>query len=73
MLPADRRLTLVAYSAGSIKNAYIQPVSVADSLPEMAVFLEPDHYVPLPLEAPYRAAVAAVPRRWRNELERPPG
>ena len=69
-LPPDQPLTLVAYAAGLVKKAYIEPVAVGDALPDMPVFLEPDIYVPVPLEATYRAAFDAVPRRWREELEK---
>ena len=68
-LPADKPLTLVAYSAGEVKTAYIEPVAVGDVLPEMPLFLEPDVYVPLPLEATYQTAWGGVPGRWRRVLE----
>jgi hypothetical protein len=68
-LPADKRLTLVSYSAGSVKRAYIEPVSVGSSLPQMPLFLEPESYVPAPLDATYQAAFQAMPTRWRRELE----
>lgn len=38
-------------------------------MPDMPLFLEPDRYVPVPLEATYRAAFEAVPRRWQQELD----
>ena len=44
-LPADKPLTLAAYSAGAVKAAYVEPVAVGDVLPEMPVFLDPDRYV----------------------------
>jgi hypothetical protein len=69
-LPPDQPLTLVAYAAGLVKTAYIEPVAVGEVLPDMPLFLEPDLYVLVPLEATYRAAFDAVPRRWREELER---
>lgn len=70
-LPPDKPLTLAAYAVGEVRTAYIEPVAVGDTLPEMPLFLEPDLYVPVPLEATYRAAFGAVPRRWRDELEPP--
>ena len=59
---------LVSYSAGYVKRAFIEPVAVADELPPMPLFLEAEVYVPVPLEATYRAAFAAVPKRWQEEL-----
>jgi hypothetical protein len=68
-LPADKPLTLVSYAFAQAKEAYLEPVAVGDVLPEMPLFLEPDRYVLVPLEATYRAAFDAVPRRWRTVLE----
>jgi hypothetical protein len=70
-LPADKPLTLVAYSAGYVKSAYIDPVAVGETLPVMPLFLEPERYVPVPLEPTYQAAWEAVPQRWRDVLEPP--
>jgi hypothetical protein len=71
-LPSDKPLTLVSYSAGYVKRAFIEPVAVGDELPPMPLFLEAEVYVPVPLEATYRAAFDAVPKRWREELAPPP-
>jgi hypothetical protein len=71
--PADKPLTLAAYSAGAVKTAYVEPVAVGDALPDMPLFLTPEHYVNVPLEATYQAAWRGVPRRWREVLEGPAG
>jgi hypothetical protein len=70
-LPADKPLTLVAYECGPITRAYIEPVAVGDPLPDMPLYLEPDSYVPVPLEATYRTAFQMMPKRWRGVLESP--
>lgn len=70
-LPADKRLTLAAYDAGPIKEAFIEPVAVGDVLPEMPLFLAPGGHIPVPLEPTYQAAWAEVPRRWQQVLEPP--
>jgi hypothetical protein len=67
--PADKPLTLAAYSAGRPKRAYVNPVAVGDALPPMPLFLTPERYVSVPLEATYQAAYRGVPQRWRRELE----
>jgi hypothetical protein len=67
-LPVDQPLTLVAYSAGEVKRAFIEPVAIGDTLPDTPLFLEPDRYVLVPLEASYRDAFDAVPKRWQEEL-----
>lgn len=69
--PADKPLTLAAYESGLTLRAYVVPVRVGDTLPDMPVFLEPEKAVMVPLEATYQAAFAAVPRRWQRVLEPP--
>ena len=67
-LPQDARLTLVAYSAGDIKRAFIEPVAVGSVLPEMPLFLTPEGYVSVPLEQTYQVAFEGVPPYWREQL-----
>jgi hypothetical protein len=67
--PADKPLTLAAYSAGVTTRAYIEPVAVGDSLIPMPLFLEARSYVEVPLEATYQAGYRGVPERWRKVLE----
>jgi hypothetical protein len=71
-LPADKPLTLAAYTAGPIPEMFVDPVAVGDLLPDMPLFLTPDDGVKVPLEATYRAAWEEVPGRWREVLEPPP-
>ncbi|OAI52329.1 hypothetical protein AYO44_04785 [Planctomycetaceae bacterium SCGC AG-212-F19] len=71
-LPADKPLTLAAYLAGETRRAFIEPVAVGDALPDMPLFLTPEGYVPVPLDATYQRAWEAVPQRWRDEIQ-PPG
>jgi Protein of unknown function (DUF4058) len=72
-LPAGTPLTLAAYTGGPCPEAFIQPTAVGAPLPEMPLFLTPNEYVPVPLEATYRSAWEAVPAFWRAELEKPSG
>jgi hypothetical protein len=69
VLPVDEPLTLAAYSAGPVKEAYVEPTAVGRELIEMPLFLEPEIYVNVPLEATYQAAYRGVPRRWKQVLE----
>ena len=71
VLPPDKPLTLAAYSAGPSKKAYVNTVAVGDALPDMPLFLDPDTYVNVPLEATYQAAWRGLPQRWRRVLEPP--
>jgi Protein of unknown function (DUF4058) len=67
--PADKPLTLAAYAAGLVKTAYVQPFAVGEALPEMPLFLTPEDYINVPLEATYSRAYEGVPRFYRNVLE----
>ena len=66
--PPDKPLTCVAYIGGPAAEAFIEPVAVGDALPEMPLFLTPDEYVPVPLEATYRSAWDGLPAYWRDVL-----
>ena len=71
--PVDKPLTLVSYAAGPVKTAYVEPVAVGDVLPGMPLFLDPEQYVNVPLEATYGAGYEGVPRFYRTILEAAPG
>ena len=68
-LPADKRLTLAAFVAGVPKTAYIEEVGVGDVLPDMPAYLDPDSWVPVPLEATYQATWASCPEDMRDAVE----
>jgi hypothetical protein len=70
-LPKDESLTLVAYSAGERKKAYIEPTTVGRQLISMPIFLTPEMYVGVPLEPTYQSAYRGVPRKWRAILDGP--
>ena len=71
-LPAARRLTLAAYIGGPFPEAFVQPAAVGQTLAEMPLFLTPDVYVPVPLEATYQASWADVPSFWQDVLTAEP-
>jgi hypothetical protein len=66
--PANEPLTLVSYAAARPIRAYLEPISVGDSLPDMPLFLTDDGHVLAPLEATYQGAFEAFPGRWREVL-----
>ena len=70
-LPDDSPLTCVSYVGSPGVEVFLEPVSVGVPLPEMPVFLTPDVYVPVPLEAPYCSAWDAVPAYWQEVLTAP--
>jgi hypothetical protein len=66
-------LTCAAYVGGPGAEAFVEPVAVGDRLPTLPLFLTGEEYVPVPLEATYRAAFAEVPDVWREVLTAKPG
>jgi hypothetical protein len=68
-VPPDKPLTLVALDAGPPLSAYVEPVAVGDTLIDMPLFLAPEWYVSVPLEATYQSAYRSVPRRFREILD----
>jgi hypothetical protein len=67
-LEPDRPLTLAAYTGGPFPEAFVEPVAVGAALPDMPLFLAPDVYINVPLEATYQSAWEAVPAFWRDVL-----
>jgi Protein of unknown function (DUF4058) len=72
-LPADKPLTLASYDAGPPPTAYVEPIAVGDTLPEMPLFLEPEFYVPAPLQATYQTSWNHFPGVLKGLLEAPTG
>jgi hypothetical protein len=68
-LPVEEPLTLVSYAAGARVEVYLEHVAVGVALPQMPLFLRPDRYIDVPLEATYREAYRGVPVFWRQILE----
>lgn len=68
-LPVDRRLTLVSYRIDQLNEAFIEPVAVGHSMPDMPVFLDPAWYVNVPLTSTYESAWRGVPKPFQHVLE----
>ena len=68
-LPAHEPATLASYVAGPAVDIYVEHLAVGAPLPEMPLFLRPDRYINVPLEATYQAAYRGVPSFWREVLE----
>ncbi len=69
-VPPDKPLTVASYDSGLSMRAYYLPMATGDVFPDMPLFFKPGEHVRVPLEATYRTAFTAVPRRWRTVLER---
>jgi hypothetical protein len=68
-LPGDEPLTLASYAAGPRVEMYLEHLAVGAALPEMPLFLHPDRYIDVPLEATYQEAYRGMPGYWRDVLE----
>lgn len=68
--PPDLPLTLAAFAAGETVTAYVEPTASGHPLAAMPLFLDPAHYVDVPLEATSTTAYATLPERWRTVIER---
>ena len=68
-LPEGQDRTLVSYEVGDSRVAYIEPIGVGESLPDMPLFLTNDDHVAVPLEPTYRATWDAAPEEFRIAVE----
>jgi len=68
-LPPGEPLTLASYVGGPRPEAYLEHLAVGSPLPEMPLFLDPDRYINVPLEATYQDAYRGMPAFWRDVLE----
>jgi len=69
LLPPGEPLTLASYVAGPRPVAYLEHLAVGSPLAEMPLFLNPDRYINVPLEATYQEAYRGMPAFWRDVLE----
>lgn len=68
-LPPEKRLTLASYVAGVPTFAYVEPVAVGDTFRDMPLFIDPDAYVPVPLDLTYNDAWANCPRQLKDLVQ----
>jgi hypothetical protein len=71
--PPEEPLTLASYVADFSVKAYWENLAIGDAMPDMPLFLDPDTYINVPLEATYQATWRGTPARWREVLEKPKG
>ncbi len=67
-LPPDKPLTCAAYAGGPMAEAFVEPIGLGDTMPDMPLFLTPDDYVDVPLAKTYDAALEGVPAFWQEIL-----
>jgi hypothetical protein len=68
-LPSGKPLTLVSYEVGDKTIAYVEPISVGDTIPNMPLYLAPGQYVQCPLEATYCTTWGVFPDALKGQLE----
>ncbi len=68
--PEGKDRILVSYKTGGERAAYIEPLAVGDTLPDMPLFLTNDLHVMVPLEPTYQATWEASPKALRLAVER---
>ncbi len=68
VLPADKRLTLASYAAGTFKTAYVEPVAAGDTLPAMPLFLDAKKYIRVPLGETYESTWKACPEEFKQRV-----
>jgi hypothetical protein len=54
---------------GEVLGGFVELLSLGQPLPEMPLFLTPEHYVPVPLESTYVEAWQGVPAPWKKMIE----
>ena len=67
--PQGKDRILASYESGPEMTAYVEPVAVADVLPDMPLFLWDEFHMPTPLELTYQAAWEASPEGMRTAVE----
>ena len=68
-LPANKPLIAASYEASDEITAYVEPFGFGDLIPDMPLFLAPEYYVTVPLEAAYQSAFQSVPRYCREQIQ----
>lgn len=62
-------LSMFSYEAGFPIRAFVEPVEIGDSLPELPVFFQKKGCIYLPLEETYMRAWERMPIRWRKVIQ----
>lgn len=66
--PAGQDRLLASYQAGREKTAYLEPLAIGETMPDMPLFLTPDLHIKVPLEETYRATWESLPKELRNAV-----
>ena len=67
-LPQGLDRLLMSYQAGRENVAYIEPLAIGDTMPDMPLFLTPELHVKIPLETTYEATWNALPQQLQTAV-----
>lgn len=67
-LPDGQDRLLVSYQAGAEKVAYIEPLGVGESMPDMPLFLTTRLHIKVPLQSTYEATWDSLPEQLRTAV-----
>jgi len=59
--PSGKDRILASYDAGRDKAAYVEPIAVGDTMPDMPLFLFEGRHIKVPLEAAYQTTWSFLP------------
>lgn len=66
VFPTGKNLILASYNASRSKEAYVEPIAVGDSLPDMPLFLVAGYHVSVPLETTYQTTWDVMPKELQD-------
>jgi hypothetical protein len=69
VFPDCKDRILASYQTGGVRAAYVEPVAVGDTLPDMPLFLANGFHIMVPLEPTYQATWDASPEELRLAVE----
>jgi hypothetical protein len=69
VFPTGKDRILVSYESGLERVAYIEPIGLGDSLPDMPLFVAPGLHVQVPLRVTYEANWKVLPEDFRQAIE----
>jgi hypothetical protein len=67
--PPGKDRILASYDAGRTKAAYVEPVTLGDTIPDMPLFLVEGRHIKVPLETTYQETWAVLPRSLQVVVE----
>ena len=67
--PLGKDRLLASYQTGRERAAYVEPIGVGDTMPDMPLFLASELNIKVPLELTYQATWEASPEEMRSAVE----